>query len=244
MASKTHNRILTKADLAAASRLKEAWKAIPPSERPTQQSIADSWDGDGEGNQSLIHQYMNGKIALNYRAVLAFSRALGIPPESIRNDLPEQKALQPGKDSGWAEIQAYAQAVGLGAGPEADEYAEAYRLKFRALSLAGQKLRPQNLAVMYGAGDSMLPRIHSGDAILFDTSDTKPRDGKLFVIIIDGAMNKEYQVKRCEILDDMVFFKADNPSGDHNWIKPRKMDSEKHPIEIVGRVRWIGSWEY
>jgi hypothetical protein len=34
---------------------------------------------------------MNGHIALNYRAVLFFSQALGCAPEAIRSDLPEQR---------------------------------------------------------------------------------------------------------------------------------------------------------
>ena len=31
--------------------------------------------------------------------------------------------------------------------------------------------------------------------------------------------------------------------GDHGWTKPRRMDDKRHPIEVIGRVRWIGSWE-
>lgn len=147
-------------------------------------------------------------------------------------------------DDDWADIQGYAQAMGLGGGPEAQEYAETHKLKFRAESLARKRLRPGGLAVMYGKGDSMEPRVHSGDAVLFDTTDTRPRDGALFVVMVDsGGAAKEYQVKRCELIDDLVYFKADNPAGDHNWKKPRRMDNPRHPIEIVGRVRWIGSWE-
>ena len=148
------------------------------------------------------------------------------------------------EDDGWSDIRGYAQAIGLGAGPEAQEYAETHKLKFRADSLARKRLRPNALAVMYGKGDSMEPRIHSGDAILFDTSDTRPRDGQVYVVMVDGGgAAKEYQVKRCEVIDDLVFFKSDNPRGDHNWKKPKRMDSPRHPIEIIGRVRWIGSWE-
>jgi len=144
----------------------------------------------------------------------------------------------------WADIQGYAQALGLGGGPEAQEYAETHKLKFRADSLARKRLRPNALAVMYGKGDSMEPRIHAGDAVLFDTTDTRPRDGHLYVVMVDGGgAAKEYQVKRCEIIEDLVFFKSDNPRGDHNWKKPKRMDSPRHPIEIIGRVRWIGSWE-
>lgn len=148
------------------------------------------------------------------------------------------------EDGDWADISGYAQAIGLGGGPEAQEYAETHKLKFRAESLARKRLRPNALAVMYGKGDSMEPRIHSGDAILFDTSDTIPRDGQMYVIMVDGGgAAKEYHVKRCEVIDDLVFFKADNPRGDHNWRKPKRLDSPRHPIQIIGRVRWIGSWE-
>lgn len=84
-------RNITKADLQAAQRLKAAWLAMP--NRPTQQQLADAW-GD-EANQSLISQYLNGRIALNYRAVLFFAHALGCNPAAIRNDLPEQKGPAP-----------------------------------------------------------------------------------------------------------------------------------------------------
>lgn len=83
-----HRRHISKADLAAAARLKAIWKAMP--HRPTQQALADAW-GD-HANQALISQYMNGRIALNYRAVLFFSNALGVEQSAIRSDLPEQAA--------------------------------------------------------------------------------------------------------------------------------------------------------
>jgi phage repressor protein C with HTH and peptisase S24 domain len=149
----------------------------------------------------------------------------------------------PVKDAEWNDIRGYAMAVGLGHGREAVEYEETHNLKFRADSLARKRLRPDKLAVLYGKGDSMLPRIREGDAVMFDTSDTKPSDGDLFVIAMEGSGNTEYNVKRCEIVDDMVFFRADNPSGDHNWRSAKAMGNKRHPISIIGKVRWIGSWE-
>jgi hypothetical protein len=143
------------------------------------------------------------------------------------------------KEPDWADVKGYAQAVGLGNGAEAQEYAETHQLKFRAASLARKQLRAGSLAVMYGQGDSMLPRIQPGDAILFDTSDTRPRDGSIFVIQWKG----EIFAKRAEVLEDSVYFRADNPAGDHRWNKPKRMDAKRDPIEILGRVRWIGSWE-
>jgi phage repressor protein C with HTH and peptisase S24 domain len=142
-------------------------------------------------------------------------------------------------DEDWFDVRGYAQAVGLGKGAEAQEYAETHALKFRASSLQRKRLAPERLAVMYGDGDSMEPRIRKGDAILFDTSDTRPTDGAIFVIQWRG----EVYAKRALVLDDAVYFSADNPAGDHNWLKPKRMDAKRDPITILGRVRWIGSWE-
>lgn len=143
----------------------------------------------------------------------------------------------------WADIIGYAQAAGLGDGIEAQDYAETHKLKFKASSLARKHLHAADLAVLYGHGDSMLPRIHSGDAILFDTSDTRIRDEALFVILCPGVNASEYSVKQCVEFGGEYFFQALNPAGDHGWRKPRKINDHKHPITIIGRVRWIGSWE-
>lgn len=142
----------------------------------------------------------------------------------------------------WDDILGYAQAVGLGNGEEANEYAETHKLKFRAASLARKRLRADKLAVMYGKGDSMLPRIRSGDAILFDLSDTRADHGGLFVIQTPGANGNEYNVKRCLELDGIIFFEALNPDADHGWTRPRRMDDRRNPISIIGRVKWVGSW--
>lgn len=177
-------------------------------------------------------------------ALHKIARRLGLRPEWLETGRGSKDPAADTSESDWADVDGYAQAIGLGGGPEAQEYAETHKLKFRAESLARKRLRPNNLAVMYGKGDSMEPRIHSGDAILFDTSDTNPRDGQMYVVMVDGGgAAKEYHVKRCEVIDDLVFFKADNPRGDHNWRKPKRLDSPKHPIQVIGRVRWIGSWE-
>jgi phage repressor protein C with HTH and peptisase S24 domain len=158
-----------------------------------------------------------------------------------RGDMDEPAAAQDAEQ--WEDVVGYAQAVGLGAGAEAEEYAESHKLKFKASSLRRKNLRPEKLAVFYGRGDSMLPRIRSGDAILFDIGDTRPRDDTLYVIQVHGLANKEYQVKRAMVLEDGVYFQADNPAGDHDWRRPLRMDSKRAKIEIIGRVRWIGSWE-
>lgn len=188
--------------------------------------------------QAITGWETTGRIGKTTLAGLAL--LVGRPMEYFLTDAqPRRKA----GDDPHVDVQAYTQAAGLGDGAEADEYAETHNLKFRSDSLARKRLKPSDLAVFYGKGDSMEPRIQSGDAVLFDQSDTRPRDGALFVIMVPGAGAESYSVKRCEVIDDLVLFKADNPNGDHNWRKPRRMDDPKRPIKIIGRVRWIGSWE-
>jgi hypothetical protein len=76
---------MTPADLAAAGRLRAIWDK-KKSDRPTQEFIAGKL---GNVNQSAVSQYLNGKIPLNFFAVLVFADALGCEPEAIRDDSPE-----------------------------------------------------------------------------------------------------------------------------------------------------------
>lgn len=140
-------------------------------------------------------------------------------------------------DTDWSDIVGVRQAAALGDGSVADEYAETHKLKFRADSLRRKKLRPDKLAVIYGKGDSMFPTIKDGDAILVDTSDRTPRDGKLYVITYNGDL----LAKRLVELGGRWFIESDNRT-DPKWHKPQPLDGTKG-IEIHGRVRWIGSWE-
>lgn len=76
---------MTPADLAAAQRLRALWDK-KKTDRPTQETIAGRL---GNVNQSAISQYLNGKIPLNFFAVLVFADALGCEPRAIRDDSPE-----------------------------------------------------------------------------------------------------------------------------------------------------------
>ena len=76
----------TAADIRAAKELKRRWLAIPRDFRPTQEQMAARY---GEGaNQSLMSQYLNGRIPLNVRAVMFFAREFGCAPREIYPDLP------------------------------------------------------------------------------------------------------------------------------------------------------------
>ncbi|MCF8799223.1 XRE family transcriptional regulator [Xanthomonas campestris] len=173
----------------------------------------------------------------------ALAEALGV---SIRWLQTGKGPKEPGApivdDSDWTDVTGWSQAAGLGTGAEAQEYAETHSLKFKKTSLRRRGILGRDLAVYYGKGDSMEPTIQDGDAILFDTSDTRPVDGSLYVIQVHGMANPEYFVKRALVLEAGVYFQSDNPAGDHQWRKPKPMVSKKHPITIIGRVHWVGGW--
>lgn len=137
----------------------------------------------------------------------------------------------------WPEVTAYDQGASLGDGITAEDWQETHKLKFRAASLRKQGLNAATCAVYYGRGDSMEPRIRDGDAILFNTEETDLVDDKIFMIRYDGH---EY-AKRMMKLGSEWFMVSEN-KDDPKWRKPRPVEPHKH-FEVLGRVRWIGSWE-
>ena len=201
-------------------------------------------------SQQAIQKLESGK-SKDSKKIAQIAIACGVRPEWLATGEEPMVApltlreVAPSRygDDEYADVTGYAQAVGLGsAGAEADEYAETHSLKFKKTSLRRRGIFGRNLAVYYGKGDSMEPTIEDGDAILFDTSDTRVVDGCLYLVQVHGAANPEYYVKRAMVLDGTVFFSSDNPKGDHHWQKPRRMDSKREPITVIGRVHWIGGW--
>lgn len=140
-------------------------------------------------------------------------------------------------DAGWSDVVGFDQKAALGDGAIQDDYAETHSLKFRAASLRRKGLNAARLAVYYGDGDSMEPTIKPGDAILFDTSDTRLQDGKIFMVRYDGHITAKRMLK----LGQAWFLSSDNVA-DPKWRKPVPIDETKD-FEVIGRVRWIAGWE-
>lgn len=137
----------------------------------------------------------------------------------------------------WPDVTAHKVPASLGDGYVPDEWAETHKLKFRAESLQRKRLNPEKLGVVYGKGDSMLPRIKTGDAIMFDRRKVEPVDGSLYVITYDGSL----LAKRLTEIGGRWFIESLN-KDDPKWRKPVPIDESKD-FEIHGRVVWIGSWE-
>jgi len=189
---------------------------------------------------SVSNWFSGQSQAIKGKNLLRAAKYLNVRPDWLESGIGPMRPDP--RDHEWADIPAHAQSFGLGEGQEADEYAVTRKLKFRRDSLERQHLQPSALQVAYGTGDSMLPLIRDGAAILFDTSDTTPRDGRVYMIHLPGQRGPEYSAKKCTELLGHIAFEALNPDGDHHWKKPRAMLDPKRPIPVIGRVRWVAAW--
>lgn len=101
--AKKTRRTITPADIAAAARLRAAWDtrkreragtSSPLGQEEFAAKLGSALGRKSPTTQSLVSQYLNGHIALNYKALMAFCDELNWPPTEIRNDLPEQRAAE------------------------------------------------------------------------------------------------------------------------------------------------------
>jgi phage repressor protein C with HTH and peptisase S24 domain len=188
--------------------------------------------GVGYSTISEVERGATGRTA----EIPALARALNFSVDWLADGKGPMELIEPDEDE-WPFVLAHRQPASLGPGAEVDEYAETHKLKFRAASLMRKRLKPDALAVCYGKGDSMMPRIHDGDAILFDRSDKEPADGKLYVVTYDGKL----LAKQLSLLGGRWFIESLNKDS-KDWRKPQPIEEHRH-FEIHGRIRWIGSWE-
>lgn len=101
-------------------------------------------------------------------------------------------------------------------------------LAFRTDWIRKMQLKPSKLASMRVSGDSMEERLHDGDAVVIDTSQTEILDGKIYALWYDGGE----RVKRLHRLPGGgLLIRSDN-------------ESKYPPIELhgdrAGTVRVIG----
>lgn len=83
----------------------------------------------------------------------------------------------------------------------------------------------------------MLPRLQNGDAVLVDTSDKRIRDGSIYWIRYEGELyvKQIHKAGRATVIESMN-------KADPQWRRPIVV-SDGDDFEILGRVRWVGSWE-
>ena len=88
--------------------------------------------------------------------------------------------------------------------------------------------RPDGLACIRAAGDSMMPTLDDGDLLLIDRLNAEPLDGQIFIIHTDDGL----VVKRMREEDDGWAMTSDNSAF------PSRRASETD--RVVGRLAWSG----
>lgn len=161
------------------------------------------------------------------------ARKLKTSVEWLETEKGQRNVDYPDEDE-WADIDGFRQQAAMGAGgAEVEEWVEAHKLKFRRESVERKQLDPEKLAVYYGTGISMEPRIRPGDAILVNTAETDIENRAIYLIKYDERM---YAKRMSKVGRQLLAF-SENES-----VEPFAIE-EGVQFQVIGRVRWIGSWE-
>jgi len=155
----------------------------------------------------------------------------GIGPMLLDAQQPEHSNFHmPLMAGDFAQVPRYAVEASAGPGLWVDDEETSGYYAFNRKWLARRGLSPNNLAVIAVRGDSMEPKLRSGDLILIDRSQTDIADGLAYVIRIDNdLLVKSVQrtgAGRVALLSANTFY------------PPREMDISAlgAQIEVVGRV--------
>lgn len=138
------------------------------------------------------------------------------------------------KESDYALIRQYSAVGECGGGYLNDHVELSEGLAFKRDWLARIGAKAENLAVIYATGDSMEPYIFDGDVVLFDTSDTQPKHGQVYVV---RRPDSSVSIKRLvqHLTGDWVI-KSDNPDRSEERVSAETI----HELPFVGRVIWRG----
>lgn len=246
------------AEAAALKAIYQARKKEDPS--LTQEAIAEraGWTG-----QSVVSQYLNGRIPLNLSALLKFSSILGFDPHQVSPRLAAEllglgqeehqqvAATKPGPApieltpfDVWADETPLAEdeveipffkEVELAAGKGSEVMLETggRKLRFGRRTLQRKGIPPEAAAAATVTGNSMEPVLPDGSTVGVDTSRTQVTDGQMYAINHEGQL----RVK--------VLYRQPG-----NGLRLRSYNSEEHPderydgsyvaehIRIIGKVFW------
>ncbi|OLU22974.1 Repressor protein CI [Pseudomonas sp. PA15(2017)] len=110
-------------------------------------------------------------------------------------------------------------------------------LAFKREWLKRMSAKPENLFVIYAEGDSMEPYIFDGDVVLFDVSDTDPRDRQAYAIRRpDGGISIKRIIQQLSGAWLIRSDNADKLAYPDEPVSPAVL----HDMPILGRVIWRG----
>ncbi|MBR4741676.1 MAG: helix-turn-helix transcriptional regulator, partial [Desulfovibrio sp.] len=103
---------------------------------------------------------------------------------------------------------------------------------FRKSFLETLNIKAKDAVMMYVSGDSMQPLICDRDTVMFNTKDTEPKEGHLYVVSFGDSL----MVKRLQQIPSGWMLCSENPRYSPVSIE----GDELAKLRIHGRVRWFG----
>jgi phage repressor protein C with HTH and peptisase S24 domain len=123
-------------------------------------------------------------------------------------------------------------AAGPGEGLPSDRVVEYLTFSWGFLRYTLRR-RPEGLALIEAAGNSMEPTIRDGELLLVDTDAREVQSGRVYVIAVGDAL----LVKRIQVrLDRALLIRSDNPAYEPELVRP----DTNQPLRILGEVIWQG----
>jgi phage repressor protein C with HTH and peptisase S24 domain len=192
---------------------------------------------------SAIYQLEGGTtLSLSIKTAAPMAKLSGFSMDWLQHGRgPKYVATRVGEENAaYLTIPVHSAHASAGHGKRNGEITEIGSLLFRPRSLSKRDISEQTAQVWYVTGNSMFPRLREGDAVLFDAADTEPKDGKLYVIEWGGKEKQTYVKRLYHELDGAIRVVSDNPAPE---FRDRIVQPGDAGFRVLGRVRWIGSWE-
>lgn len=185
------------------------------------------------GGKADLMRFLNAKRPTLYRAVNDENPCLP-NPEVLCEWLDKMKAqiVFPGEQMAGFDLIPRVKAV-AGAGQSFildGDVEKTYAFRHSFFEYLGVK--PKDAVMMFVTGDSMEPVIHDRDTILIDLTDTKIKEGYIYVI----ALGDTLMVKRMRRIKDGWNICSENENYSPIPVRDQELDS----LEVKGRVRWFG----
>jgi len=189
---------------------------------------------------SSVTQWISGESkSLKPENLFALAKATGFNAMwlAIGQGEPRDQDVLPPTEDAYAVISQYTARGECGSGYLNDHVEVKGGLAFKRDWLKRMGAKPENLFVIYAEGDSMEPYIFDGDVVLFDWSDTTPRDRQAYAIRRpDGGIS----IKRItQQLSGAWLIRSDNPDKVAYPDEP-VTEAVLHDMPILGRVIWRG----
>ena len=195
-------------------------------------------DRIGVAPQAVYQWRDKGDAELKGSVLVALARTLNASAEWI---MTGRGAMRSSNPLDGHTIVRFNRDARVGAGNPAindTPFARIGGIAFLEESLRRKGINPETSWAIRVRGPSMQPRLRDGDTIVYDESDVKVTNGAMYVIEhpLEGLL-----VKRLfREIDGRLRISSDNPD-------PRYADEYVAPdasgFRIVGKVRWVGSWE-